>query len=278
MGIVLSLAGLPAMAQNAAPQSQEVQAQDSPTSTFQAKRVRPPKPGTQKLITIQIDPDAAAPADQYGATGNSGQSAQQERVAAVPQAYEWFWAEMSPTLAAANPGRVDAALTLLEARPDVPSPRLADMQAIVQSNGVDILMATLGTRVSPALVLAVIAVESAGNPEALSGAGAQGLMQLMPDTARDYGVQDAFDPRQNITAGVAFLDDLMARFGEDPLLVLAAYNAGPGAVENNAGVPDYPETRAYVPKVMQAYRTSRGMCQTVPLMVTDGCVFQTLNR
>jgi len=108
--------------------------------------------------------------------------------------------------------------------------------------------------VRPELVRAVIVVESAFNPRALSKRGAQGLMQLRPATARRYGVSDAFDPEQNITAGAHYLRDLMARFGNDLELTLAAYNAGEDAVERyGRSIPPFSETRHYVPDVMRVY-------------------------
>ena len=137
----------------------------------------------------------------------------------------------------------------------------------------EILTATVGTRVSPALVLAVISVESSGRPTAVSTAGAQGLMQLMPATAERFGVTNAFQSRENIRGGVAYLDFLLREFNFDPVLAVAAYNAGEGAVSRNNGVPPFAETRDYVPKVMAAFQIARGLCQTPPQFVTDGCVF-----
>jgi len=108
--------------------------------------------------------------------------------------------------------------------------------------------------VRPELVRAVIVVESAFNPRAVSKRGAQGLMQLRPATARRYGVSDAFDPEQNITAGAHYLRDLLARFGNNLELTLAAYNAGEDAVERyGRSIPPFSETRQYVPAVMRVY-------------------------
>ena len=107
-------------------------------------------------------------------------------------------------------------------------------------------------RVDPALLHAVIDVESGFAVRAVSSRGALGLMQLMPATARDYGVTDAFDPRQNIDAGAQHLRRLLDRFGQDRTLALAAYNAGAGAVARHQGrMPPYVETMAYVPRVLQ---------------------------
>jgi soluble lytic murein transglycosylase-like protein len=102
------------------------------------------------------------------------------------------------------------------------------------------------------LVKAVISVESRGDPSAISPAGAAGLMQLMPGTAMTYGVGNRFDAEENVNGGCAYLHDLMARYHNNISLVLAAYNAGPGAVDKSRGVPPFPETRAYVARVTAA--------------------------
>jgi soluble lytic murein transglycosylase-like protein len=104
-------------------------------------------------------------------------------------------------------------------------------------------------KLQPALVLAVMAQESNFNPNALSPKNAQGLMQLIPDTARRFGVRNALDPTQNIRGGMAYLRWLLAHFEGDLRLVLAAYNAGEGAVARYRGVPPYAETRDYVRRI-----------------------------
>jgi soluble lytic murein transglycosylase-like protein len=103
--------------------------------------------------------------------------------------------------------------------------------------------------VDPALVRAVIHAESAFRPDAVSKKGAQGLMQLMPGTARELGVVDAMSPEQNIHGGVRYLASLLARSGGNTTLATAAYNAGPGAVERFDGIPPYEETQTYVRRV-----------------------------
>ncbi len=122
--------------------------------------------------------------------------------------------------------------------------------------GPDIRAAAERYGVPEALIRAVIRTESGFNPLAVSRKGAQGLMQLMPRTASILGVQNSFDPRQNIDGGVRHLRGLMDRFGNDLTLVLAAYNAGEQAVATYGGVPPFPETRDYVTKVLQFYGTS----------------------
>jgi len=109
---------------------------------------------------------------------------------------------------------------------------------------------------SPRLVSAVIDVESRGDPSAISATGAAGLMQLMPDTALNYGVSNRFDPEGNVAAGCRYLHDLLARYHNNLSLALAAYNAGPGAVDAHHGVPSFPETRAYVARVNAMLRNS----------------------
>lgn len=103
----------------------------------------------------------------------------------------------------------------------------------------------------PAVLLRrVVGRESAGNPCAVSEKGAQGLMQLMPDTAASLAVTDPFDPRQNLEAGARLLRSLLDRYEGDLRLALAAYNAGPGAVDHHKGVPPYAETQAYVEAIL----------------------------
>lgn len=115
--------------------------------------------------------------------------------------------------------------------------------------------AALHAAVSPALLRAVIAVESAFDPRAVSRKGAQGLMQLLPATARRYGVHRPLDPRDNLRGGASYIRDLLKRYGNDLELALAAYNAGEDAVDRHGRtIPPFPETQAYVPAVLRFYR------------------------
>jgi len=106
----------------------------------------------------------------------------------------------------------------------------------------------------PNLVDLVIRMESGYNTRAVSRKGARGLMQLMPATAAMYGVQDVFDAKENVQAGVRYLRDMLQRYSSNLTLALAAYNAGPGAVDRYGGVPPFRETRNYVDSIMGAYQ------------------------
>ncbi len=113
-------------------------------------------------------------------------------------------------------------------------------------------------QLSPGLIHAVIRAESAYNPSAVSAAGAQGLMQLMPGTAARYGVSDSFNPVENVRAGAAYLRDLLDLFDQDLKLALAGYNAGEGAViRYGRTIPPYSETQGYVSKVLEYYRAEQ---------------------
>lgn len=256
----------------------------SPPPTFHM--VKPPAPGTTRFITVQIDPVeqaarlAAPPTPAPSITPEPTVVAGLPPVAPLPAdtaRYGWYWDSVSPSLDDRS-GRFAKALAALTLGPEgqsVAAPRLADMQQIATSYGKEILAATIGTQVSPALALAVIRVESNGNAKAVSSTGAQGLMQLIPATASRFKVGDVFDPAQNIKGGVTYLDWLMKTFDSDPVMVLAAYNAGENAVKTAGGVPAFAETRDYVPKVLAAWTVAQGLCLTPPELVSDGCVFRT---
>jgi soluble lytic murein transglycosylase len=110
----------------------------------------------------------------------------------------------------------------------------------------------------PSLVKAVIKAESDFDHEALSDKGAQGLMQLMPATAADMEVKDAFDPEENIAGGARYLSQLMKRFGNNTELAIAAYNAGPEAVQAHGGIPPFEETKTFVQRVLRYYQQFTG--------------------
>ncbi|WP_171131467.1 MULTISPECIES: lytic transglycosylase domain-containing protein [unclassified Ruegeria] len=254
------------------------------------KRIKAPAPGTSPRVTIQITPEEHAAKPSAPSTGAELIVPEIIARAKAPPpdfvlpgkaskpvgSYKAFWNRVSPEIDRASAERLSSAIQALS-HVNVSSPRLQSLQDIAQQRGVDILRSTVGTNVSPALVLAVISVESAGRADAVSSAGAQGLMQLMPATASRFGVSDSLKPDQNIAGGVKYLNWLMEEFGNDPILVLAGYNAGEGAVRKHSGVPPYAETRDYVPKVLAAFQVARALCTTPPQYISDGCVFQGLN-
>ena len=248
---------------------------------FTFKRIKTPAAGARKLINIQIEP--VAPVERVlSTTPDLPEAEPAPKLAGTApgsKTLDWFWAALSPDLSAADTRRLDKAIGVLEGRKDEMgrlSPSRDRLTAMIDTHGTDILKATAGTRVSPALVLSVMAIESGGNPGAVSPAGAVGLMQLMPATAKRFGVTDRTNPAQSLKGGVAYLDFLLDTFGGDALLALAGYNAGEGAVMGNGGVPPYAETRAYVPKVVAAWREARLMCFQPPVRATDGCLFTGL--
>lgn len=229
-----------------------------PFPDFKPKFVKPPGAGVRGRVDVQINrpaqnltPKPVVATTPSGAItrGANGQ-------------FDWFWTKISPDAAQSGPGRLELAMNALSASTTrVPAPRLQHMQEIAKLHGIDILRSTIGTRISPALALAVISVESSGRVDAVSRAGAQGLMQLMPDTAIRFGVADSTIAQHNIAGGIKYLDWLMGEFGSDPILVLAGYNAGEGSVRKYAGVPPFSETRDYVPKVLAAFQVAKGLCK-----------------
>jgi soluble lytic murein transglycosylase-like protein len=129
-------------------------------------------------------------------------------------------------------------------------------------------------RVDAALLQAVVTVESGYDPRAVSSKGAVGLMQLMPDTASRYGIADLYDPVQNLEAGARHLKYLSERFNCDLALVLAAYNAGEGAVKRHGNnIPPFRETAAYVPKVMRLYERLRNSAVPASFGVSPRSVY-----
>jgi len=145
--------------------------------------------------------------------------------------------------ATAGPAKVSAGVQVLQAAHRASS----EIKAWVKTHAA---RANLEDR----LVLSMIAVESDFDRNAHSAKGAMGLMQLMPGTAQDLGIVDPWDPESNIRGGTQYFRQLLDRFGQNLELALAAYNAGPGAVERSGGVPPYRETRDYVRRVLTRYR------------------------
>jgi len=135
-------------------------------------------------------------------------------------------------------------------------------------------------RIPASLVRSIIRAESGYDPWAVSVKGAMGLMQLMPQTAVQYGVENPFDPEQNIEGGVKYLADLIKLYEGDTRHVLAAYNAGQEAIRKYGGIPPYPETRNYIQRVMSRYSSSKIPTRTVIYAFHDdeGRLVLTNNR
>jgi soluble lytic murein transglycosylase-like protein len=172
---------------------------------------------------------------------------------AVPASAQIYtWRDASGNLVLSDQRPPSDTTTRTYAVPKAPDVRATRAVAVRRWNSYEDLIAeharTQGIR--PELVRAVVQVESAFNPLARSAKGALGLMQLMPSTIRQYGVKNPFDPAENVRAGVAYLRELLDRYHDNEELALAAYNAGPGAVDKHGqSVPPYRETRNYVAQI-----------------------------
>ena len=143
----------------------------------------------------------------------------------------------------------------------------ADARRVTGRPYADVVAAAARTHDVPqALLHALIKAESGYNPKARSAAGAVGLMQLMPDTAREMGVENALDPEDNVQGGARYLKRMLKLFDNDITLAVAAYNAGPDAVlRRGRAVPPFAETRRYVPNVLREYRKLQGLAEDSPL-------------
>src|SRR5215472_9937603 len=156
-----------------------------------------------------------------------------------------------------NAGYVDIATAEIDGyeaappEPDVAKPaKAADLTSIIGQ-------ASERSRIDADFIASVIRAESADNPRAVSRKGAQGLMQLMPQTASSLGVKDSFDPAANVDGGVRYLRDLLLQYNGDAVKALAAYNAGPQRVQQSHGMPPYYETHAYVARVINDYNRKK---------------------
>jgi soluble lytic murein transglycosylase-like protein len=157
--------------------------------------------------------------------------------------------------------------------PDPPAPAKVTAPANADVRG---LLSHAGERhdIDVELLASVVHAESNGHANAVSRTGAQGLMQLMPGTARNLGVKDSFQPDQNINGGTAYLDALLTRYHDNLALALAAYNAGPAAVDKYHGIPPYRETRAYVARVMTEFKHRKEQMTHQPSVQTASAATQ----
>tara|TARA_R110000751_G_scaffold1968_19_gene7347 strand:- start:10112 stop:11017 length:906 start_codon:yes stop_codon:yes gene_type:complete len=217
------------------------------------RSVTPPAPGTRKRIVFHDQPVAPA----------------------VKAAAQGFWSrpEARPEVTLGRP--VAPALKAAAAWGDAGGRRAASDRAtarrIMAAHGPAMLGAAQSSGLSLNLLLAVAIAESGGDSRAVSPKGARGLMQLMPATAAELGVGDAFSPAQAAPGAARHLEALLRRFDEDPLAALAAYNAGAGAVASRGGVPPWAETRAYVPRVLAAAAAVQELCLTPPASFREPC-------
>ena len=141
--------------------------------------------------------------------------------------------------------------------PAPPEPTTDDSAAAVRDLQAIINDASVRSHIDADFIASVIRAESAGNPKAVSPKGAQGLMQLMPQTASTLGVRNSFDPEENVDGGVRYLRDLLVKYNGNAAKALAAYNAGPHRVQQYGGVPPYRETHAYVARVINDYNRKK---------------------
>jgi soluble lytic murein transglycosylase-like protein len=168
--------------------------------------------------------------------------------------------ELSPPSAPSTPPAATSFASVLGQATAAAAPAATPTATPTTPSSLDGAISDAGARygVDPNLLRALIAQESGFDPNATSAAGAQGLTQLMPSTAASLGVTNPYDPVQSIDGGAQYLRTQLDRFGGDVSKALAAYNAGPGAVERFGGVPPYAETQRYVQQVLGRYQAYRG--------------------
>ena len=260
-GIVVILSGFPESGAEAGFLKNGVRPRDGD----RLQTIKPPRAGVRKRLRV---PGERRSAPTRGSTERRGSAKQQ---------HGWFWKTHSIGLAAASTQRWGQVSDLMAERRSQGKGIVSTktLSAILQSHRAQIATAARRHGISDALVLAVIAVESRGKPGAVSPKGAQGLMQLIPATAKRFGVTNSFNTGQNILGGTAYLDWLLKEFRGDPLLALAGYNAGEGAVRKHNGVPPFRETRDYIVKVMDAVAGARALCVTPPATPRSPCAWKT---
>ena len=217
------------------------------------KVVKPPPRGARKRITIHGAKRSRPPAARRSAR------------------HGWFWEIADDDIGSAEAGRETALAKSASDRLTGEAVRNR-IKSIRAAFGAEIDAAAAKAGVSAALLTAVVAAESGGDPKAVSRAGAQGLAQLMPATAKRFDVSDPFDPAQNLRGSATYLDVLLDLFENDALLALAGYNAGENAVIRNDGVPPFAETRDYVPIVLSYYDAAKAHCVSPPATVRAPCL------
>ena len=181
--------------------------------------------------------------------------------------------------AGADASYIDLPVAEIESVATLPDPPAATVRKTNAGANPDVrgLLSNAGEQhdIDVELLASVVHAESDGRAKAVSRTGAQGLMQLMPGTAQQMGVKDSFEPEQNINGGTAYLDELLTRYKDNLVLALAAYNAGPAAVDKYHGIPPYRETRAYVARVMTEFKRRKlQMSQQHSIQTSSGSAAQ----
>lgn len=219
------------------------------------KVVKPPPRGARKRLTIHTLDKSLPPS---------------RRSSSRRQRHDWFWGVTSPSIEAADAARA-IALSAQAGRRIGGGASASLVDRIRVRYGDEVKAAAQAAGISEALLISVVAAESAGVATAVSSAGAQGLAQLMPATAKRFGVSNAFDPAENLRGSAEYLNLLLKLFKSDAVLALAAYNAGENAVLRHKGVPPYAETRDYVPIVLSHYHAALRLCSMPQESPRDAC-------
>lgn len=209
------------------------------------KVVKPPARGARKRLTIHGVQQATPPGTKRSSR------------------HTWFWQEASTEIGDANADRFASLAAVAATRIGGASQR-AVVKEIAETFRTEISTAARSAKISEALLIAVVAAESRGKAGAVSPAGAQGLAQLMPGTAKRFNVSDPFDPAQNLRGSASYLSILLNMFSQDTLLALAGYNAGENAVLRHGGIPPFAETRDYVPIVLSYWHAAQQLCLSAP--------------
>jgi Transglycosylase SLT domain len=246
---------------------------------FTFKRVGPPAKDGEGLLDIQVGPKTEIRRLLPTRVDPETDIAQP----AVTPSTEapWFWNRISPRILDGSAQRLELATSIVESHPDelvAFSINPDELERIAGSFGIHILKASVEAQVSPALLLSLIYLESGGEPGLGDRTGPAGLMQLKPEIVRQFAVTDVMNPIDNIGGGARYLEWLLDRFDGDAILALAAFNTDDAVIRAAKGVPDYPETRLFVPRVVAVWSLARQLCMTPPVKATDGCVFKSLGK
>jgi len=236
-----------------------------PFVDFTFKRIKPTANTGGKRITIQILPDTTPAPDQDAPTAQP-----------PPNMQNWFWAKIAPGMTESGPGRFTKAVEVIRTASQVSNdftPSLQVLHGLAARYGKDILLATLGSDLSPAFVLALISVEPEGEAPNRSGDGADKAVHLSANQFQSLPSPGAESNSAILTATVNYMQTLMDKYDRDPILALAAYHSGAEQIAAYQGVPPTAGVRTYVPRVIATWQVARTLCKTPPELFSDGCVF-----